>query len=143
VPAEDKRQLILDAGVRVFARKGYHTCRVGDIAQEAGVAHGLMYHYFESKEELLETIFRSTWTLMLETIHGVESMGEPAREQLRKVAAIVLRSWRDTPDIVSVLVREVARSPHLQQEIGETDALNRLRAKKIVSMPGETKCDAE
>jgi len=121
VPSEDKRQLILDAAVRVFAHKGYHTCRVGDIAEEAGVAHGLLYHYFKSKEELLETIFRNTWTLMLETIHGVESLDDPARETLRKVAAIVLRSWRDTPDIVRVLVREVTRSPHLQQEIEETE----------------------
>jgi TetR/AcrR family transcriptional regulator, fatty acid metabolism regulator protein len=130
---EDKRQLILDAAVRVFARKGYHTCRVGDIAEEAGVAHGLLYPYFNSKEEVLETIFRTTWTLMLDAINGVESLGEPAREQLRKVAAIVLRSWRDTPDIVSVLVREVTRSPHLQQEIGETEqafsALERIIAK--------------
>ena len=118
---EDKRQLILDAAVRVFARKGYHTSRVGDIAEEAGVAHGLLYHYFDSKDELLETIFRNTWTLMIETIRGVESIEEdPARETLRKVSAIVLRAWRDTPDIVRVLVHEVARSPHLQQEIGET-----------------------
>ena len=118
---EDKRQLILDAAVRVFARKGYHTSRVGDIAEEAGVAHGLLYHYFDSKEELLETIFRNTWTLMLETIKGVEGLDDPARETLRKVAAIVLRAWRDTPDIVRVLVREVTRSPHLQQEIDETE----------------------
>lgn len=133
MPAEDKRQLILDAAVRVFARKGYHTCRVGDIAEEAGVAHGLLYHYFDSKEELLETIFRSTWTLMLDAIQGVEALGEPAREQLRKVAAIVLRAWRDTPDIIRVLVREVTRSPHLQQEIGETEqafsALERIITK--------------
>src|ERR671937_873717 len=74
---EDKRRLILAAAVRVFARKGYHTCRVGDIAEEAGVAHGLLYHYFRSKEELLETIFRSTWQLMLQTIKGVEDLGEP------------------------------------------------------------------
>ncbi len=131
--AEDKRRLILDAAVRVFARKGYHTCRVGDIAEEAGVAHGLLYHYFDSKEELLETIFRDTWTLMLDTIKGVEDMGEPAREQLRKVAAIVLRSWRDTPDTVRVLVREVTRSPHIQQEIDEVEqafaALERIIVK--------------
>jgi AcrR family transcriptional regulator len=118
---EDKRQLILDAAVRVFARKGYHTSRVGDIAEEAGVAHGLLYHYFNSKEELLETIFRNTWTLMLATINGVEQLDDPARETLRKVAAIVLRAWRDTPDVVRVLVREVTRSPHLQQEISETE----------------------
>jgi TetR/AcrR family fatty acid metabolism transcriptional regulator len=118
---EDKRQLILDAAVRVFARKGYHTSRVGDIAEEAGVAHGLLYHYFDSKDELLETIFRNTWTLMLETINGVEQLDDPARETLRKVAAIVLRAWRDAPDVVRVLVREVTRSPHLQQEISETE----------------------
>jgi TetR/AcrR family transcriptional regulator, fatty acid metabolism regulator protein len=41
---EDKRRQLLEAAVRVFARKGYHASRVGDIAEEAGVAHGLLYH---------------------------------------------------------------------------------------------------
>ena len=58
IASHAKRDLILAAAVRVFARKGFHTCRVGDIAEEAGVAHGLLYHYFASKDELLETIFR-------------------------------------------------------------------------------------
>jgi AcrR family transcriptional regulator len=142
---EDKRQLILDAAVRVFARKGYHTSRVGDIAEEAGVAHGLLYHYFKSKDELLETIFSNTWTLMLEAISGVESLDESARETLRKVSAIVLRAWRDTPDIVRVLVREVTRSPHLQQEIGETEqafaALERVIRKG--QQAGEFRDDVE
>jgi TetR/AcrR family transcriptional regulator, fatty acid metabolism regulator protein len=119
--AAAKRRALLDAGVRVFARKGYHASRVSDIAEDAGVAHGLLYHYFDSKEELLQTIFRETWTLMLDTIKGVEDLGEPAPEQLRKVAAIVLRAWRDTPDVVRVLVREVTRSPQLQQEVLEID----------------------
>jgi TetR/AcrR family transcriptional regulator, fatty acid metabolism regulator protein len=118
---EDKRRLILDAAVRVFAQKGYHTSRVGDIAEEAGVAYGLLYHYFGSKEEVLETVFRETWGLMLEAVHGVEETGEPAPEQLRKVAAIVLRSWKRTPDVVRVLVREVTRSPQIQREIAEIE----------------------
>jgi len=117
----DKRELLLGAAVRVFARKGYHTCRVGDIAEEAGVAHGLLYHYFGSKEEVLQTIFRDTWTLMLETIESVQEPGEPARESLRKVAAIVLRTWRNDPDLVRVLVREVTRSPQIQMEIQEVE----------------------
>ena len=118
---QDKRRLLLDAAVRVFATKGYHRCRVGDIAEEAGVAHGLLYHYFQSKEELLETVFRETWTLMLQAVEGVETSDDPAREQLRKVAAIVLRSWRDQPDVIRVLVREVTRSSHLQERIGEIE----------------------
>jgi AcrR family transcriptional regulator len=116
---EEKRRLILQAAVRVFARKGFHESRVGDIAEEAGVAHGLLYHYFDSKDELLETIFHDTWTELLAAMRDVEESDEPAREQLRGVAAILLRSWRRDPDLVRVLVREVARSPHLQERLGE------------------------
>jgi TetR/AcrR family transcriptional regulator, fatty acid metabolism regulator protein len=130
IAQEEKRRLLLDAAVRVFARKGYHTCRVGDIAEEAGVAHGLLYHYFASKEEVLETVFRENWSDLLEAVKAVEESGEPAREQLRQVAAILLRSWRRDPDLVRVLVREVARSPQVQlrvAEIGEAfEAIERI-----------------
>ena len=105
--------------MRAFAKKGYHACRVSDIAEEAGVAYGLVYHYFKSKEAVLEAVFRETWQAMLGAIRAVEELGEPAPEQVRKVAAIVLRTWRDDPDLVRVLVREVTRSPQLQNEIGE------------------------
>jgi TetR/AcrR family transcriptional regulator, fatty acid metabolism regulator protein len=118
---EEKRRRILDAAVRAFARKGYHACRVGEIASEAGVAYGLVYHYFTSKDEILETIFRDTWTQMLTAIEAVEQEGVPASDQLRKVAAIVLRTWKRDPDLVRVLVREVTRSPHIQREVDEIE----------------------
>jgi len=111
--------VILDAAVRVFAHRGFHTSRVGDIAEEAGVAHGLLYHYFSSKDEVLETIFRENWAVLVERIRAVEESGEPAREQLRHVAAILLRTWRHEPDVVRVLVREIGRSPEVQERIGE------------------------
>jgi TetR/AcrR family transcriptional regulator, fatty acid metabolism regulator protein len=115
----DKRQQILDAAVRVSARSGYHGARVGDIALEAGVAHGLLYHYFPSKEEVLATVFRNNWRALLETLHRVEATDEPADEKLRGVTKILLRSWRNDPDLVRVMVREVARSPHLQAQVDE------------------------
>jgi TetR/AcrR family fatty acid metabolism transcriptional regulator len=118
---EEKRRRILEAAVRAFARKGYHACRVGEIASEAGVAYGLVYHYFTSKDEILETIFRDTWTQMLTAIEAVEEEGIAAAEQLRKVAAIVLRTWKRDPDLVRVLVREVTRSPHIQREVEEIE----------------------
>ena len=128
--AEEKRRLLLDAAVKVFARKGYHAARVGDIAKEAGVAYGLLYHYFRSKDEILETIFRETWGAMLASVQGVEEAGGPAREQVRKVASIVLRGYVRNPDLIRVLVREVTRSPHLQAEVEEighaTDELERI-----------------
>jgi TetR/AcrR family transcriptional regulator, fatty acid metabolism regulator protein len=123
VPAasqEEKRRQILEAAVRAFARKGYHACRVGEIAEEAGVAYGLVYHYFGSKEEVLETIFRDTWTQMLARVHEVQEEGGPAGEQVRKVTALLLRTWRRDPDLVRVLVHEVTRSPEqLPRQIDE------------------------
>jgi TetR/AcrR family transcriptional regulator, fatty acid metabolism regulator protein len=116
----DRRRQILEAAVRAFARKGYHACRVGEIASEAGVAYGLVYHYFGSKEEVLETIFRDTWTQMLERVREVEEEGGPAEEQVRKVTALLLRTWRRDPDLVRVLVREVTRSPEqMRRQIDE------------------------
>jgi TetR/AcrR family fatty acid metabolism transcriptional regulator len=131
VSQEEKRRQILDAAVRAFARKGYHACRVGEIAEEAGVAYGLVYHYFGSKEEVLQTIFRDTWTQMLARIRELEAEGDPASEQVRKVTALLLRTWRRDPDLVRVLVREVTRSPEqLQQQIKEIghayEALERI-----------------
>lgn len=119
---EDKRRLILDAAVRVFASKGYHGARVGDIAEEAGVAHGLLYHYFRSKEELLETISRETWRDVGDAVRSVEETDESARERLAGIAKILLRAWRRDPNLVRVLVREVTRSSHLQTRIEEIEA---------------------
>jgi TetR/AcrR family fatty acid metabolism transcriptional regulator len=119
IAPEERRRVILDAAVRVFARKGYHTCRVGEIAEEAGVSHGLLYHYFASKEEVLETVFRETWSDLLGAMRTVEESSASAPEKLRQVAAILLRAWRRDPDLVRVLVREVARSPQLPGRVDE------------------------
>jgi TetR/AcrR family transcriptional regulator, fatty acid metabolism regulator protein len=134
VVQEERRRQILDAAVRAFAQKGYYASRVSDIAEEAGVAYGLVYHYFESKEAVLEAIFRDSWGMMLEAIKSVEDSEPSPREQLRKTAAIVLRTWRDQPDLVRVLVREVTRSgEQLQREVGEIqlafEALQRIVAR--------------
>ena len=120
IQAERRRQ-ILQAAVRTFADKGYHATRVSDIAKEAGVAYGLVYHYYESKETLLEAIFRETWGAMLETVRSVEQLDEPARERVRKVSEIVLRTWKRDPDLVRVLVREVTRSAQVQDETEEIE----------------------
>jgi TetR/AcrR family transcriptional regulator, fatty acid metabolism regulator protein len=117
---EAKRRQIMEAAVRAFARKGYHACRVGEIAEEAGVAYGLVYHYFGSKEQVLQEIFRDTWTQMLARIREVADSDEPASDQIRKVTALVLRTWRRDPDLVRVLVHEVTRSPEqLKRQIDE------------------------
>ena len=81
----DKRRVILDAAVRVFARQGFHTSRVADIADEAGVAYGLVYHYFASKDEVLDTLFLERWEVMLATIRDLDAQ-QQVREQLPSLA---------------------------------------------------------
>jgi AcrR family transcriptional regulator len=116
---EDKRRQLLDAAVRVFARKGFHASRVGDIAEEAGVAHGLLYHYFKSKDQVLEAVFHENWSVLLARIESVEETEEPAADQIRHIAAIVLRTWLHLPDVVRVVIQEFGRSPELAERIGE------------------------
>jgi AcrR family transcriptional regulator len=117
--AEDKQGQILQAAVRVFAAQGYEAARVGDIAKEAGVAYGLVYHYFDSKEAVLEAVFREAWGRLLAAMALAEQTGADASEQLELVVKIVLRTWRDDPDLVRLLVREITRSPHIQDELDE------------------------
>ena len=119
VAAEEKRRTILDAAARVFARKGFHTSRVGDIAEEAGVAHGLLYHYFSSKDEVLETIFREHWTTLLDRVHEAEQTGDDPIEQLRGIAAAMFEGWLNEPDVVRVVVREIARTEEISEHVGE------------------------
>ncbi len=101
----------------MFADQGYHGARVGDIASQAGVAHGLLYHYFASKEDVLRTIFTENWGELIRRFHAVAVTDEPAEEKLKGIAKILLRTWRNDPALVTVMVREVARSHQLQEQV--------------------------
>jgi TetR/AcrR family transcriptional regulator, fatty acid metabolism regulator protein len=108
--AADKRRLILDAAVRVFARQGFHACRVADIADEAGVAYGLVYHYFASKDEILDTLFLERWNVMLETIRHVDAEQISAREKLAAIASFIIDSYAHDPELMKVIIVEVTRA---------------------------------
>src|SRR5579859_7910946 len=108
--AVDKRRLILDAAVRVFARQGFHTCRVADIADDARVAYGLVYHYFSSKEEILDTLFVDRWGLMLEAIAEADADHVPPRQKLEAIAGFIIDSYRYDPDLMKVIIVEVTRA---------------------------------
>ncbi len=106
----DKRRVILDAAVRVFARQGFHACRVSDIADEAGVAYGLVYHYFDSKDEVLDVLFLERWNVMLELIREVDAERMPVREKLGAIVSFIVDSYRHDPDLMKVIIVEVTRA---------------------------------
>jgi TetR/AcrR family transcriptional regulator, fatty acid metabolism regulator protein len=109
-PPADKRRLILDAAVRVFARQGFHATRVSDIADEAGVAYGLVYHYFSSKDEVLNELFIERWSLLLVAIEEADRTGADPREKLGAVATFIFDSYRHDPELMKVIIVEVTRA---------------------------------
>jgi AcrR family transcriptional regulator len=106
----DKRRLILDSAIHVFANRGFHHCRVSDVADEAGVAYGLVYHYFDSKEEILNQLFSERWQLMLDAITEIDSQRIPARDKLYMVASFIIDSYRHEPQLMKVIIVEVTRA---------------------------------
>jgi TetR/AcrR family transcriptional regulator, fatty acid metabolism regulator protein len=109
-PAADRRRQILDAAVRVFARRGFNGCRVSDIADEAGVAYGLVYHYFRSKDEVLDTIFLERWNVMLDVIREIDGQDLGPREKLAAITGFIVDSYRHDPDLMKVIIVEVTRA---------------------------------
>ena len=108
--AADKRRQILDAAIRVFATRGFHACRVSDVADEAGVAYGLVYHYFGSKDEVLDTLFLERWNVMLDVIRDLDGQDLAARDKLYAIASFIVDSYRHDPDLMKVIIVEVTRA---------------------------------
>jgi AcrR family transcriptional regulator len=133
-PPIDKRRQILDAAIRVFARQGFHATRVSDIADEAGVAYGLVYHYFNSKEEVLNELFTERWSLLLTAIDEADGSAETPRSKLEAVAAFIVESYRHDPELMKVIIVEVTRAAnsfgrtHLQEIRRAYDSIGKIVA---------------
>ncbi len=109
-PPVDKRRAILEAAIRVFARQGYHSTRVADIADEAGVAYGLVYHYFRSKEAVMTELFTERWSLLLAASDELYERDIPAREKLDGIAGFIIESYKHDPELMKVIIIEVTRA---------------------------------
>jgi TetR/AcrR family fatty acid metabolism transcriptional regulator len=107
----DRRRVILRAAVEVFSKKGYLGCRIQDVAKEAGVAYGLVYHYFKNKDELLESVFASGWQTFLSRVSAEISRDHDVVSRVRGIVHVAFEAYRRDPKGVKVLILEVGRSP--------------------------------
>jgi AcrR family transcriptional regulator len=138
-PPVDKRRQILDAAIRVFARQGFHACRVSDIADEAGVAYGLVYHYFKSKDQVLNELFTERWSLLLAAIEEVDGQDIGAHEKLDAVARFIIDSYRHDPDLMKVIIVEVTRAANSfgRTHLAEIDRAYEMIAKIVADAQEE------
>src|SRR5580700_2268902 len=105
----DKRVRILDAAVRVFAKKGFHATRVSEVANAAGVADGTIYLYFKSKDELLVSLFEDRVERLLAFLHSDLPRSGSASDKLRRVIELqlgLLEGERDLAEVVTVIIRQ-------------------------------------
>ncbi len=107
----EKRRRILHAAVHVFAEKGYHGCRIADVARAAGVAYGLVYHYFQNKDELLESVFDEQWSIFIHALEAIDAGAGTAAEKLSAMFGFVFDVYKTAPAAVRVLMLEVTHTP--------------------------------
>ncbi|HEY0410639.1 MAG TPA: TetR/AcrR family transcriptional regulator [Candidatus Dormibacteraeota bacterium] len=106
----ETRERIVAAATQVFARRGLHGARVADIAEEAGIAYGLVYHHFRNKEEILAAIFQERWGRHLGYLEEVAASPAPVRERLRRLVHFWVETYRNDPHLMTVMINEISRS---------------------------------
>lgn len=114
--AEERREQILDAALHIFSEKGFAGTSIREIAREVGVTEGLLYHYFESKEQLLHACWKErSWQAHLERIlAGAE--GKPLSDVLRDLIGDFLATLREHGPKVRMCAIEMQRNPEMAAE---------------------------
>lgn len=108
----DKRERILRAAIKVFARKGFYDTRVSEIAKAAGVADGTIYLYFENKDAVLISIFEDRITKLIAVLRREVDEAQTFEEKLRIVVERqlgLLEGQRDLAEVVTVNLRQSSK----------------------------------
>lgn len=112
----DKRERILAAAERIFARHGFFAAKVSDVAKEAGVADGTIYLYFKSKDDLLISLFERRMQQVNDTLREAIAQVTSPREQLRAFIRAYMQLVHDEPSAAEVLTIELRQSSKFMKE---------------------------
>jgi len=107
---EEKRKKIMESATKVFARMGFSNTRIQDVALEAGVAHGTVYLYFKSKDELFTSIFQENFGELIEYISSEVIKKDNAEDKLRLMISLQLDLIEENPDLTKLILIEFPRT---------------------------------
>jgi len=122
----DRGKIIVDAALKVFSRKGYADTRMADIAREADMSYGLVYHYFENKEKLFDAIVEEWWTGFYNELEELQKRPVPTEEKLVGIIRYILSVYGSKPNQISIFVTEVSRGFVYHAHTKGRDKFNRL-----------------
>ena len=118
--AEERRKQLIDTALGLFAAKGFENTTTKDIAETAGVAQGLIYHYFGGKEELLFAAADRHGFLPRLRVILAASSERPAREVLPRIVEGFRALLGEKDDLVRVFFRESQVNPEVGRKLAET-----------------------
>jgi len=108
---KNKKQSIFEAALRVIKRKGFHKARMADIAKEAGISYGLVYHYFKNKENLFDVILDRWWKGLFQLMATInEGSDYDVYKKLRLIINYFLETYQSNHELVNIFITEISRS---------------------------------
>ncbi len=105
-----KGEVIFTAALKVIKQKGFHKARMSDIAKEADISYGLVYHYFKSKEDLFDAINNHWWEGLFGLMSRTRKSLDPVRKKLEQIILYFLDTYQREPELVNIFITEISRS---------------------------------
>ncbi|MEZ4287346.1 MAG: TetR/AcrR family transcriptional regulator [Polyangiales bacterium] len=109
----DKRERILNAAIKVFAKNGFYATRVSDIAKAAGVADGTIYLYFKNKDDVLITVFDEGINRLLHILRDAVASSPNVETRITHIIELqlgLLQDQRDLAEVITVNLRQSSQS---------------------------------
>ena len=122
----NREKVIFDAALKVFSTKGYASTRMADIAREADMSYGLVYHYFENKEKLFDAIVEDWWTGFYDELEMLKKSDMSTEEKLVEIIRYILKVYENKPNQISIFVTEVSRGFIYHADSKGKDKFNKL-----------------
>ena len=122
----NREKVIIDAALKVFSTKGYASTRMADIAREADMSYGLVYHYFENKEKLFDAIVEDWWTGFYNELEMLKKSDMSTEEKLVEIIRYILKVYEKKPNQISIFVTEVSRGFVYHADSKGKDKFNKL-----------------
>ncbi len=107
---KDKETAIFTAACRIIREKGFHQARMADIAREAGISYGLVYHYYKSKSDLFDALIAAWWQGLDDVTDRLLTQTLPIEEKLARIANYFFDQYQERPDLVHLFITEFSRS---------------------------------
>jgi TetR/AcrR family fatty acid metabolism transcriptional regulator len=107
---KNKESVIFQAALRTIKQKGFHKARMSDIAREAEISYGLVYHYFKNKEDLFDAILNKWWDGLFQLMADISKREHDVHKKLRHIIDHFLDTYQSNPELVNIFITEISRS---------------------------------